>query len=95
MALARKPAVIMHRMLVDGAFASAAVAARQGEFMDFGQHSIGFPKRVPPGRWIRSDRKLGSGNTTTRARSVGLSSRTPSGGGLAPTPYRSKCSAIG
>ena len=32
-------------------------------------------KRSPsPGRRIRSDRKLGSGNTTTRARLVGLSS---------------------
>ena len=51
-----------------------------GEFNGFrAAQGIGFPKRSPsPGRWIRSDRKLVSGKTTTRVNWSAYPQRTPS-----------------
>jgi transposase len=73
-ALARKLAVILHRMWVDGTpFAAemagaAAPACLRGEapgvFEGFGRvETPAFPKRSPPpGRWTRSDRKARCGD---------------------------------
>src|SRR5262249_11767614 len=65
-------------------------------------HDTSLSKRSPsPGRWIRSDRHPGSRRRTHCAlttHSVDWSAyplQTPSGGGHAPTPYRSKTPAGG
>ena len=85
-ALARRLAVIMHRMLADGTpFNPAATTPSLRQLNKesttvFGRATTpAFPKRSPsPGRWIRSDRNPPSAHLRPRVRRlVGLSSSDP------------------
>ena len=94
-ALARKLAVILHRMLVSATPFNAAVQRpNRDKHNSFRVGHDTRPSRseVPsPGRWIRSDRCPSSRHYDHA--SVDWSAcplQTPSGGGLAPTPYRSE-----
>ena len=61
-----------------------------------GHNTRPFRSEVPsPGRWIRSGRHPGCRHQPRICRLADLSSRTPSGDGPAPIPYRSKSPASG
>ena len=105
-ALARKLAVVLHRMWVSAStfdFEKAErLHARRGltrGFSGFRRGSMhqAFPKRSPvAGTMDEVDRDRLSGIATTLTRLAGLIlNQTPSGGGLAPTPDRSESSATG
>ena len=72
-ALARKLAVVLHRMLADDteflADKAATAAAQQKEILtSLGEDDTTRPQQVPsPGRWIRPDRKMlsGTGSSNT------------------------------
>src|SRR4051794_27265288 len=83
-ALARKLAVVLHRMLADGTefMAGKAAAAAQHKERSRVRTASGTsrPEQVPsPGRWIRSDRKTGSGasGSPRTPRLAGRSSSDP------------------
>ena len=88
-ALARKLAVILHRMLVDGtAFDVAKAAARwpnRRRHHRFGRPVRAVRSKVPsPGRWIRSDRKMGQRRRKADRAPLDWPAdpyQTPSGGG--------------
>ena len=95
-ALARKLAVILHRMLADATPFNAAMRSgltgdKHNSFRA-GHDTRPSRSEVPsPGRWIRSDRCPSSRHCDHAF--VDWSAcplQTPSGGGLAPTPYRSE-----
>src|SRR5215213_8671956 len=70
MALARKLAVVLHRVLADGttfmASRAAGAASDQQEATGFGRARHQPRPEVPsPGRWIRSGRKCGSSGAPT------------------------------
>ena len=103
-ALARKLAVIMHRMLADGKpfnpTAGAATLSLRGEIDRFsgGPRHQAFPKRSPfAGTMdqVRPPSGMWHHDHAIRRLADLILYRTPSGGGLAPTPYRSKFPASG
>ena len=102
-ALARKLAVVLHRMLADGtsslADKAAAATHRKGEIT-----SSGDQRHQPPGaRSRRRDDGSGQAANTAEQLEDDCASldwptdphQTPSGGGPAPTPDRSKTPATG
>ena len=98
-ALARKLAVIMHRMLADGTpFNAAAAAPNRREITVFGRVTT---PGLPEAKSLRRDDGSGQAvahqvaHVSTHRRLADLSSSTPSGGGPAPTPYRSESPASG
>src|SRR5215469_10834847 len=96
-ALARKLAVVLHRMLADGtefiAAKAAAKAQTKGGNREFGRTDTKRPEQVPsPGRWIRLSRWSGSSSQDDCAPQDWPTDphQTPSGGSSALTPDRSK-----
>src|SRR4029078_11640040 len=99
-ALARRLAVIMHRMLADGGPFTATAAARcKGDTTVFGRVTT-------PGLLEAKSLRRDDGSGQAVAHQVALVSThnvdwstyplpTPSGGGHAPTPYRSETPAGG
>ena len=101
-ALARKLAVVLHRMLADNQpfdFARARGGRLSKEALRVrAAFGTSRPEQVPsPGRWIRRGRKMPVAPPSDHAQldRQACSSPTPSGGGRAPTPDRSAIPAAG
>ena len=107
-ALARKLAVVLHRMLADGTTFMASTAGPIGECGRLGstggrtgfgraRHQLSRSEVPSPGRWIRSGRKPRS-SVLYDCASLDWSTGphpTPSGSGRTPTADRSKTPAAG
>ena len=97
-ALARKLAVILHRMLANGTPFNRR-RPRQPNRETRNSFRAGHDTSLPEAKSLRRDDGSGQAAAHQSAlrprtrRLVGLSSSTPSGGGLAPTPYRSETPA--
>jgi hypothetical protein len=99
-ALARKLAVIMHRMLVDGSRSTLPPAARdrRRDRQFLGQVSTPVFPEAKSLAGTMDQVRLQSAQWHCDHASVDRSAyplSTPSGGGLAPTPDRSECPANG